>query len=63
MMGVFNMAMNAGVFIGAMGVGAMVDLLGIEWAFYIVAGFLAFCAIAAALMIRPKAPGNYAYRK
>jgi MFS family permease len=63
MMGVFNMAMNAGVFIGAMGVGAMVDLLGIEWAFYIVAAFLAFCAIAAALMIRPKAPGNYAYRK
>ncbi|MFP4453444.1 MAG: MFS transporter [Desulfobacterales bacterium] len=52
MMGVFNMAMNAGLFIGAMGVGALVDLLDIAWAFYTVAIFLFFCAVAAAAMIR-----------
>ncbi|MFO8113322.1 MAG: MFS transporter, partial [Desulfosalsimonadaceae bacterium] len=53
MMGVFNMAMSAGLFIGAMGVGAMVDVLGIAWAFYIVALFLFASAVASALMIRP----------
>ncbi|MFW6011653.1 MAG: MFS transporter [Desulfosalsimonas sp.] len=52
MMGVFNMAMNAGLFIGAMGVGALADMLGIEWAFYIVALFLFSSAAAAAAMIR-----------
>lgn len=52
MMGVFNMAMNAGIFIGAMGVGALVDVLGIEWAFYIIALFLFSCATVAAAMIR-----------
>lgn len=55
MMGVFNMAMNAGVFIGAMGVGGMVDVLGIAWAFYIVAIFLLACTFTAAVMIRNKA--------
>ncbi len=53
MMGVFNMAMSAGLFIGAMGVGALVDVLGIAWAFYIVALFLFASAVTAALMIRP----------
>jgi len=52
MMGAFNMAMNAGLFIGAMGVGALADLLGISWAFYTVALSLFFCAVVAASMIR-----------
>jgi len=52
MMGAFNMAMNAGLFIGAMGVGALVDLLGIAWSFYTVALLLIICAAAAALMIQ-----------
>lgn len=53
MMGVFNTAMNAGLFVGAMGVGAMADAMGIAWAFYIVALFLFLSAIAAAAMIKP----------
>ena len=53
MMGVFNMAMSAGLFIGAMGVGTLVDLLGISWAFYIVAVLLFASTVAAAIMIKP----------
>ncbi len=57
MMGVFNMAMNLGVFIGAMGVGALVDLFSIDWAFYAVGIALIICAVAAAAMIQnPSAP-------
>jgi MFS family permease len=52
MMGVFNMAMNLGVFIGAMGVGALVDLFSVDWAFYAVGITLIVCAVAAAAMIR-----------
>ena len=52
MMGVFNMAMNLGVFIGAMGVGALVDLFSLDWAFYAVGICLILCAVAAAAMIR-----------
>ncbi|MCF8114457.1 MAG: MFS transporter [Desulfotignum sp.] len=54
MMGVFNMAMNLGVFIGAMGVGALVDLFSIAWAFYAVGICLIVCAAASAAMIRHK---------
>ncbi len=54
MMGVFNMAMNLGVFIGAMGVGALVDLFSIAWAFYAVGIALIVCAVVAAAMIRQK---------
>lgn len=56
MMGVFSMAMSAGLFIGAMGVGALTDLLGIAWAFYIVALVLFLSIIAAATMIGPTIP-------
>ncbi len=51
MMGVFNMAMSAGLFIGAMGVGALVDMIGIAWSFYIVAVFLFACTLAAVRLI------------
>lgn len=57
MMGVFNMAMNLGVFIGAMGVGALVDLFSIDWAFYAVGIALILCAVTAAAMIKnPSVP-------
>ncbi len=53
MMGVFNMSMSAGLFIGAMGVGALVDIIGIAWSFYIVAGVLFACTLAAVPLIGP----------
>ncbi len=52
MMGIFNMAINLGLFIGAMGVGAVVDVLGIAWAFYMVSAFLFMSTIASCLMIQ-----------
>ena len=54
MMGVFNTAINAGLFIGAIGVGALVDYLGVAWAFYIVALFLFLSTIASVFMIGPQ---------
>jgi MFS transporter, DHA1 family, multidrug resistance protein len=40
MMGAFNTALSIGIFIGSMGGGLLMDLLGIEYAFYGVATFL-----------------------
>ena len=51
MMGVFNMAMSAGLFVGAMGVGSIVDIIGLSWAFYIVAVLLFVCTVAAVKLI------------
>ena len=56
MMGVFNMAMSAGLFVGAMGVGSLVDIIGLAWAFYITALFLFVCSVAAVAMIGLSAP-------
>jgi MFS transporter, DHA1 family, multidrug resistance protein len=39
MMGVFNLSMSAGVFLGAMGAGTVMDLLGLKYAFFLVAVF------------------------
>ncbi len=58
MMGVFNMAMSAGLFVGAMVVGSLMDVLGIAWAFYIVAIFLFISTIAAVAMIRVPDPAG-----
>ncbi|MCF8110668.1 MAG: MFS transporter [Desulfobacteraceae bacterium] len=52
MMGMFNMAMSAGLFFGAMGMGALTDLLGIAWAFYIVALILFLSTVVAVELIR-----------
>jgi MFS family permease len=41
MMGVFNLAMSSGVFIGAIGSGLISDLLGLNWAF-LLTGILVF---------------------
>ncbi|MGM0454434.1 MAG: MFS transporter [Thermodesulfobacteriota bacterium] len=56
MMGVFNMSMSAGLFVGAMGVGSLVDIIGLAWAFYIVAVLLFFCTVVAVYMIGGKSP-------
>ncbi len=57
MMGVFNAAMNAGLFAGAMVVGILVDRFGIEWAFYAVSLFLLASTAATAVLIRPERRG------
>jgi DHA1 family multidrug resistance protein-like MFS transporter len=51
-MGVFSMAMSAGVLLGSIGSGAVMDLLGLSYAFYVVSVFLVFATAAAAVMIR-----------
>ncbi|MFP3928555.1 MAG: MFS transporter [Desulfobacteraceae bacterium] len=51
-MGVFNMAMSAGVLLGSMGAGAVMDLLGLSHAFFMTGAFLAAATVAAAFMIR-----------
>ncbi|MBS3754663.1 MAG: MFS transporter, partial [Desulfobacterales bacterium] len=53
MMGVFNMAMSAGLFVGSMGVGSLMDIFGIAWAFYCVALILFASTVAAVIMIGP----------
>jgi len=50
-MGVFSMAMSAGVLLGSIGAGAVMDLLGISYAFYAVSVFLVCSTTAAAVMI------------
>ena len=51
MMGVFSMAMSAGIFLGSIGAGAVMDLLGLGYAFYAVSVFLVCATGAAAVMI------------
>ena len=53
MMGVFNMSMSAGLFVGSMGVGSLMDIFGIAWAFYCVALILFVSPVAAVIMIGP----------
>lgn len=51
MMGVFNLAMSAGVFTGALLAGCSMDILGIFWSFYTPAIFIALSTVAGAWMI------------
>ena len=51
MMGVFNLAMSAGVFFGAVGSGLLMDLLGLAWVFYVIAVFLFLSALCSTVMI------------
>ncbi len=55
-MGVFNMAMSAGVLLGSIGAGAVMDLLGLSYAFFMTGAFLAAATAAAAFMIRRPGP-------
>jgi len=52
MMGVFNMAMSAGIFIGSLGAGSMTQAFGISYSFYSVAVLLALLTTAAAVLIK-----------
>lgn len=45
MMGVFNMAMSAGVFVGSLGAGSVADAFGLEWAFVAVGVVVAVSAV------------------
>jgi DHA1 family multidrug resistance protein-like MFS transporter len=51
MMGVFNMAMSLGVLIGSLVAGSFMDLIGLEYVFYIVSVILAVSAVASGLLI------------
>ncbi|MBI5558748.1 MAG: MFS transporter [Deltaproteobacteria bacterium] len=54
MMGVFNMAMSAGVFCGSLGAGLTMDLLGLRWAFLLIGGLVLALSMIAAGLIRGK---------
>jgi hypothetical protein len=56
-MGVFSMAMSAGVFLGSIGSGAVMDFFGLSYVFYAVSVFLVCATAAAAVMISK--PGVY----
>jgi MFS family permease len=52
MMGVFSLAMSAGVFTGAMLAGYSMDNLGMQWAYYITASAIFVLTTGSALLIR-----------
>lgn len=52
MMGVFNLAMSTGIFIGSLGAGWVMDFWGLPWAFVTIGVIVLFVSLAAALMIR-----------
>ena len=56
MMGVFNMAMSLGVLIGSLVAGSLMDLIGLEYAFYVTAIILAASAVAGGLLIARRGP-------
>jgi len=56
-MGVFNMAMSAGVLLGSIAAGAVMDILGLSYTFFLVSATLVFATITAALMIQGRPPG------
>jgi len=56
MMGVFNMAMSLGVLIGSLVAGLFMDLIGLEYVFYIVSVILAVSAVAGCLIIARRGP-------
>ncbi|MBU0485055.1 MAG: MFS transporter [Proteobacteria bacterium] len=54
MMGVFNLAMSSGVFIGAIGAGFTSDWLGLDWSFLLIGLLvLSLSLVATKLMVRP----------
>lgn len=52
MMGVFNLAMSAGVFTGALLAGMSMDSLGMRQAFFVTAGAIMLLTVMAAILIR-----------
>ena len=55
-MGVFNMAMSGGFILGSLLTGLVVDILGLGFAFFIVAIVIAVSAVSAVPMIRRPGP-------
>ena len=58
MMGVFNMAMSLGILIGSLVAGSVMDLIGLEYAFYITSIILAVSAVAGGLLIARGGPAR-----
>jgi len=58
MMGVFNMAMSLGVLIGSLVAGSFMDLIGLDYVFYIVSVILAVSAVAGGLLIARSGPAR-----
>jgi predicted MFS family arabinose efflux permease len=58
MMGVFNMAMSLGVLIGSLVAGSLMDLIGLEYAFYVTAIILAASAVAGSVLIARRGPAR-----
>ena len=56
MMGVFNMAMSVGILIGSLLAGSFMDLIGLEYVFYIVSIILVVSAVAGGLLIARSGP-------
>ena len=52
MMGVFSMAMSAGVFLGALGSGISMDQFGLSWSFFTIGIIVLILSMAAAGLIR-----------
>jgi len=58
MMGVFNMAMSLGILIGSLVAGSVMDLIGLEYAFYITSIILAASAVAGSLLVARRGPAR-----
>ncbi len=52
MMGVFNLSMSAGIFLGSLGTGWVMDLFGLSWAFYSAGVAVLILSLAGVAMIR-----------
>ena len=58
MMGVFNMAMSLGILIGSLLAGSFMDLIGLEYVFYIVSVVLVVSAVTGCLLIARRRPAR-----
>lgn len=56
MMGVFNLSMSAGIFLGSLGTGWVMDLFGLSWAFYSAGAAVLILGLAGVAMIRAAPP-------
>lgn len=52
MMGIFNLAMSSGIFLGAVGAGFSMDLLGLKWSFINIGVIVLLLTMVAAWLIR-----------
>lgn len=52
MMGAFNTAMSAGIFLGAVGAGICSDLIGLGWSFFVIGVTVLISSLLATRLIR-----------